>query len=302
MYAQLGNVQFEVLPVTSLEEKYSYNYAVHPVIEGKPLLQFIGDNLDECTLGIRLHFSFCDPATAFAALKAEADSHRALPFRFNDGSYLGRFVVCEISKTLMQTADSGRPLCIEAQVSLKEWVDSNPLGSAQAAQQQSAPGLTGKGPIGKVTPQPRGTVVMAAGMVKAKAQQIGRDAAGIQGLTTQFTSPFSTVAAEVTAKAAQIRAQVAPVMAQAQALAAGVSGAAASLQSQVTAISGFSSDIARITSGLPYPASIVGTRIAAINQRISSRANDGITLTSLTLGGAIEAGTRARMIARLLPQ
>jgi len=301
MFMQLGTIVFEPLPITGMSEEYTYDYPEHAVIEGKPLLQYIGDQLDITDLTIRLHTSFCDPPTAFAQIKAVADSHQAQRLVAGDGTIYGLRVITRLSKTLVKTADNGRPILIEAQLALKEWVDTNPLGSKQAAQQKSAPGLQGKGPIGKVTAQDRGQVIMVAGMVKTGAVQIKQSAKKLPGLAGLLPAGLSDIAAQVTTAAGQIQAAIAPIMQQAQTVASGVQGAASALQGQIAAVSGLSSDIARITSGLPYPASLIGNRIAAINRQISAQAVQGITLTSLVQGNAIEAGTRALMITRMLP-
>lgn len=304
MYCQLGSIIFEPLPVESLDERYSYAYAEHQVIEGKPLLQFIGDNLDETNLGIRLHFSFCDPGTAFDQLKAAADLHQALPFQLADGSLKGRRVITEINKTLITTADNGRPLCIEARLSLREWVDADPLGSARAAQQKKAPALGGSGPIGKVTPQPRQQSIMAAGQVRNAATRIDRSAASIATDSDTLKSRFpdlSATADRIKTSAGQMRSSVAPLMAQARDMAAGVQGAAGQAQGIAGQISGYSSNLTRILSGLPGPAGQLGKRMAAMNSRISTHCTTVTTLGQLTQGGAIETATRAQMITRLFP-
>lgn len=301
MYMQLGDIVFEPLPIIGLGEEYAYDYPEHAVIEGKPLLQYIGTQLDVTTLSIRLNFSFCDPEATFAKIKAAADAHQALRLIAGDaGTLYGMRVITRLSKTLVKTADNGRPLLIEAQLILKEWVDTNPLGSKQAAQQKTAPGLLGKGPIGKVSPQDRGQVIIAAGQIKAAAGQIGQAATKVQGLTDQLKSGYADIAAQAKEKAAQIKGTVTPMMQQAQAMAAGAQDAAAQVQSQAATISGLSSDITRITFGLPYPASIIGNRIAAYNKQISGQAAKTTTAASLSQGSAIEAGTRAQMITRML--
>jgi len=301
MYMQLGAIQFQPLPITGLGEEYSYEYPEHAVIEGKPLLQYIGDGLDVTTLSIRLHVSFCDPPTVFDAIKALADSHRAHRLVSGDGTIYGMRVIGRLTKTLVQTADNGRPILIEAQLTLKEWVDTDPLGSRQVARQTAAPGLQGKGPIGRVAPQPRQQAIIAAGIIKANAVQIARDAKRVSSLADLLPAGFGETISELKTYAGQIQSSVTPIMQQAQSLATGAQGAAAGLQDQVAAVSGYSSDITRVTSGLPYPASIVGKRIAAANSAISGKAAAITPLTAMAQGGAIEANTRAQMITRMVP-
>ena len=62
MFAQLGEIKFELNPsLTSLTETTSYNYAQHERINNKPLLQFLGQNLQQFNISLKLHSSFCNP-------------------------------------------------------------------------------------------------------------------------------------------------------------------------------------------------------------------------------------------------
>ena len=48
MFAQLGDIQFELITYfNGIEETVSYNYAEHDRINNKPVLQFMGMNLQE---------------------------------------------------------------------------------------------------------------------------------------------------------------------------------------------------------------------------------------------------------------
>ena len=64
MWALLGDLWFDLLlaPETA-DLSTRHDYAVHPVIEGKPKVQWTGDELDERNWTIRLHSVFCDPDT-----------------------------------------------------------------------------------------------------------------------------------------------------------------------------------------------------------------------------------------------
>jgi|GEM_PF-691585 len=306
MYAQLGNIQFELLPIESLDERYSYDFAEHQVIEGKPLLQFIGDKLDETNIGIRFHFAFCDPEEQFDLLKAEADRHEALPFLFATGKKLGYYVICDISKTTVMTADNGRRLCIEARLQLKEYSDPDLLASRTSAQKRNALGLKGKGNIASASSAAGNKTACIAGQVKANASQIGRLAdrisASADGLKAKFAGSTAEIAGQIKAATAQINDQVGPIMAQAQSLAAGAQDAAATIQGYATQISSVSSSITRVLSGLPGPAAKIGERMEALTRSISTQAIQTITLSQLVQGGAIEASQRAQIITRMLPR
>jgi phage protein U len=316
MFAQLGSVQFNVFPIDGFEERFAYAFAEHQVIEGKPRLQFIGDNLDETTIGLRWHVNFCDPLASWNQLKAEADKHQALNLVFGDGSNLGRRVITELCKTLVSTADNGRPICIEARATLREYFDDQPLATLETAKKIAAPGLAGTGPIGKAIPAPGNKVAAVAGEIKAQAAQIKKDASLMSKLVSMLASgvvslmkmagpilaQMDKVISAVLDKVGPILDQVKVLAQNAQAAAGVIQGYARQIQGYATMVAGFSSQIARITSGLPAPLNKVGNRISALNSSISSQATKTITLSSLVQGDAIEAGTRAQMICRMLPK
>lgn len=302
MYAQLGNVQFELLPIEALDEKFSYSFAEHQVIEGKPLLQFIGDNLDEANISLRFHFTFCDPEAQFNLLKAEAARHEALPLVFANGKYLGRYVVTEISKTTVMTADNGNPLCIEARLQLKEFTEADHLAGRERAQKENAPGLRGKGNI-STAEVGSNKLACVAGQIKGAAAQIGTVSGRMSGVAGKLGSipGAAGMASQLTAASAQIGEQVGPIMSRAQSLAADVQGAGSEIQGYATQISSISSSITRVLSGLPGPAAKIGAQIGALNRIVSGQATTIATLSQLAQGGAIDARQRAQIITRMIP-
>lgn len=153
MFAQLGDIRFELVnSFEGLEGRTSYTFAEHQVVEGKPLLQYIGDNLDELTIQFRFHVVYSDPEAEFRRLIDAANLHQALPFVFGNGLYKGRFVITEISDTIENTAADGTVIAMGAKASLKEWVAASPLTNRQQQQKKQAPAI--KRP-GKKNPKTR---------------------------------------------------------------------------------------------------------------------------------------------------
>jgi len=122
MFAQLGNIQFDLITYfEGIEESQKYSYAEHQTIESKPKLQYIGDELDEITIKLNFHLSFCTPETELKNLKSAAKLHNEMPFILGNGKYIGRFVIEEITSTTEQTDKSGNLISIGAEIKLKEW-------------------------------------------------------------------------------------------------------------------------------------------------------------------------------------
>lgn len=126
MYAQLGSLAFELTgPLTDLTGRRKYSFAEHPVIEGKPRLQFTGEGLEERTLELTFSDAYCDPPTSTAELRAVADRHEAVPLFFASGTVLGRYVIEEIEETYRETDAWGAVTRASCRVQLREWVEGS---------------------------------------------------------------------------------------------------------------------------------------------------------------------------------
>lgn len=146
MFAQLGDIRFELITYfDGLDGSQVYNFAEHQVIEGKPLLQYIGDALETVSINFKFHVIYCDPATEFKRIKDMAAKHQALPFIFGNGIYKGRYVITEITDTVEVTAVDGTVIEVSAKCSLKEWVDDNPLVIKKQQKKAKAPARKKKG-------------------------------------------------------------------------------------------------------------------------------------------------------------
>ena len=135
MFAVLGEIQFEVVgSPQAYDSTGAYDYSEQRVIESKPRLQWVGDELDRLNFELIWHSSFTNPAAQLALLRATAAQHLALPLVFGDGGFRGFFVVESIAVKSEQLSAGGEPIAIRVALSLKEWaVDSLLLSSATVA-------------------------------------------------------------------------------------------------------------------------------------------------------------------------
>lgn len=143
MWALLGDLWFDLLlaPETA-DLSTRHDYALHPVIEGKPRTQWTGDELDERNWTIRLHSVFCDPDTVMYDLRAIAAEHTALPLSLGTGQYLGRYTIVEIREQTLVTDQYGGTISQTAELRLREWVgtDVQETGEAVVAEDDPVPG------------------------------------------------------------------------------------------------------------------------------------------------------------------
>ena len=127
MFAQLGDIQFELITYfNGIEETVSYNYAEHERINNKPVLQFMGINLQEQNIKLNFHNSFCVPEDEIKKLKTVANKAEPLKFIKGNGEYVGVFVLSEIISTTEQTSKEGDLISVQVDLRLREYTGKIP--------------------------------------------------------------------------------------------------------------------------------------------------------------------------------
>jgi phage protein U len=123
LFAVLGDIQFEVVgSPESYESADGYDFPEQRVIESKPRLQWVGDELERLNFELMWHASFTNPAAQLALLRATAATHLALPLVFGDGGFRGFFVIESIKVKSQQLSAGGAPIAIRVALALKEWI------------------------------------------------------------------------------------------------------------------------------------------------------------------------------------
>ena len=127
MFAQLGDIQFDLITYfDGINDTITYNYAEHERINNKTLLQFMGENLQEFTIKLNLHSSFCVPEDEILKIRTEAKLGKPLKFIKGNGEYVGAFVISQIQKTTEQTSPEGDLIAIQVELQLKEYAGKIP--------------------------------------------------------------------------------------------------------------------------------------------------------------------------------
>ena len=142
MFAILGDIPFQVVgSPESLSDSRGYDYAEHRVIQDRPVLQWLADDLETIQLEMLLHQSFTNPTVNLLLLLQAAETHAALPLVFGNGYFRGYFVIAKIDTLSKQLSGSGDLFAITVRLSLRESpVSFNP----------SAPAIPSFVPIGIV--------------------------------------------------------------------------------------------------------------------------------------------------------
>lgn len=122
MFAILGDIEFTVAGgISGMEQSGSADWAEHARIQGKPLLEWIGEGLDQCNLTIELHPVLGDPEERLRALRQAKSKHEPLAFIMGSGEYLGAYVIKDISNTIRRATAVGQIKAATVQLSMTEY-------------------------------------------------------------------------------------------------------------------------------------------------------------------------------------
>jgi phage protein U len=121
VFAILGEIPFQVVgSPEALSDSRSYDYAEHRVVQARPRLQWLADDLVTIKLEMLLHSSFTDPAASLLTLQLAASTHSALPLVFGNGDFRGYFVITAIDTVSRQLSGIGDIFAIVVRLSLRE--------------------------------------------------------------------------------------------------------------------------------------------------------------------------------------
>ena len=130
MFAQLGDIEFELITYfNGMNESQSYNYAQQERINQKPVLQFLGLNLQEQDIKLNFHASFCTPEDEIKKLKDVANLGTPLKFIKGNGDYVGVFVITEIASVTEQATNEGDLISVQVDLKLREYTGVIPEDS-----------------------------------------------------------------------------------------------------------------------------------------------------------------------------
>lgn len=142
----LGDLLFERLNyLTATELGSSWNFAEHAHLGAKPGLEFTGPGLDTRTLELAFHRSFCQPEASVAKLREAADAAKAQVLLDAKGAVLGHFVVTEWTESTRAVDPEGNAILIQLRLTLKEYVEPQPLEAQRRRQAEAATSTTRPG-------------------------------------------------------------------------------------------------------------------------------------------------------------
>jgi len=121
MFAVLGEVPFEIVgSPEAFSDSRGYDYAEQRVVQARPRLQWLADDLMTIRMEMLLHLSFTNPTASLLLLRQAAEAHSAMPLIFGNGDFRGYFVITRIDTVSRQLSGVGEIIAIGVRVSLRE--------------------------------------------------------------------------------------------------------------------------------------------------------------------------------------
>lgn len=160
MYAVIGEVGFDLITYfDGVETRFGVDYAEHARIGLKPRLQWVGEKLDEVSIQLTFHMSFCDPEDELLKLRDAMTLRDVLPLVLGNGDYKGRFVITQLTATSRQTDKVGTLIALDASMTLREQIEDDPAEAerrrAQAEAAKKRRSLPWKSDPNPPVPRPR---------------------------------------------------------------------------------------------------------------------------------------------------
>ncbi len=173
MFIQLGTYKFEnaVLP-QSWSSSNETVYAQIPIINGKPVLQAVGEALAELSISVYFSAEFCNPQAELDKLNQSRSNREILPMISGSGRNFGKFVISKIDQDNSVCNPDGSISGMSVSISLIEYnsyIETKATGKA----------LTSSAPVTEVAKiQPKGIALSIQSDIdtgKTSASQISKD-------------------------------------------------------------------------------------------------------------------------------
>jgi phage protein U len=134
MWAQIGSVRIEIITIfEEMDGQHGHDYPQHEVIEGKPLLQWMGGKLSSYRLRYHLHCGMTtSPRQQFEILKQMMDEHKAVPFIKGMGTFMGTYVITDLTDDYLFETDRGGTVEMKGEMTLLEYVSEGPASELAA--------------------------------------------------------------------------------------------------------------------------------------------------------------------------
>jgi phage protein U len=142
-FGTFGPITFTVVgSPTNQEIINAYHYAKIDVMQQRPVLQWIFDDLQVIRLSIMLHYMWCSPGQVIQVLYNVAKQHQAQPLTIGPQNY-GNFLIQELDEKDTWRADNGNLLVATLKIQLIEYAGPVPAQGPQPSYAGTSSAQTG---------------------------------------------------------------------------------------------------------------------------------------------------------------
>ncbi|MDP4201434.1 MAG: phage tail protein [Bacteroidota bacterium] len=181
MFLTFGNITFQGIKLpTSFESSFETIYGQIPIIGTKPVVQGIGEKLDEHDITAYFHTDFCTPRTEVNAMQAMRKSGTVAYLVDGTGKNYGRFVITTLQESKVVCLDNGYETAITVQIHLLEY------NTNASVFKQKGSALASQNPV-KVTPIALKASVGA--LINADVLSATQASATLQNHITESSTP-----------------------------------------------------------------------------------------------------------------
>ena len=133
MWALLGDIEFEICDsFESYTENKSVSYSQTDIVEGKPKIQFLGENLNTLSIKIQISNLTKNSDEIINKLKIAMSEGKSLPIIFSYLTYKGDYIVTNYSLSVERTDPFGNILLAAYDVDLIE----NPISEEEKTEKE----------------------------------------------------------------------------------------------------------------------------------------------------------------------
>jgi phage protein U len=173
MYAQLGTVLFQGLKgFDSFRENEAPNFAELALVENKPRLQRVGDNLIGVEITVRLNRAFTEVDADIQTFRDAMNLGLPLPLILGNGRFVGTFVIRSLAVDVLQAMADGTSVDSTVTMPLLEFVEPDPVGSKGRQAKANGFAIAANKPriVTRTPPVAAPALVVAANVREAQSQ------------------------------------------------------------------------------------------------------------------------------------
>lgn len=124
IWGLLGPLSFKAIDSPdSFSVSESESFAEIPLLQSKPVMQWVGSDLREFRMSFLFDYGWCNPSDKLKQLQDLLVAHEPLAFSLGEGNYNGNYYLLSVAGSVDNMLPTGELLGLSVRVTLKETTD-----------------------------------------------------------------------------------------------------------------------------------------------------------------------------------